>query len=115
MCEVRSRSRARLGWIGGRGRSRNLRPPRQLRNFYRGDLSALIGQHWAVSDDPSDERRGLLARFGVRTYLILLIVVAVLIGVRLVSKWLKWLLIGVAVSAVVYLIMSARSKADSRD
>ena len=68
-----------------------------------------------MPDDPSDERRGLFARFGARTYLILLIVIAVLIGVRLVSKWLKWLLIGVAVSAVVYLVMSARSSADNRD
>lgn len=54
--------------------------------------------------DQDEHAAGPLAWLGARAYLTILVALALIIGWRLVSSWLEWLLIAVAVGAVIYLI-----------
>ena len=71
-----------------------------------------------VTADPgegrSDETEGSLAWLSKRAGLVILVVLATIVGLRLVSKWLKWLLIAVAVGALFYLVMGRSSESDEQ-
>jgi membrane protein implicated in regulation of membrane protease activity len=47
---------------------------------------------------------------GKRAGLLILIVIAAIIGLRLMSSWIKWMLIAMVAAAVVYLIKSAQRR-----
>ncbi|MFO7565339.1 MAG: hypothetical protein R6X02_22035 [Enhygromyxa sp.] len=48
---------------------------------------------------------------GKRAGLIILVVLGAIVGLRLMSSWIKWTLIAMVVVALVYLINSARRRA----
>ena len=62
-----------------------------------------------------DERGGPLMWLSTRAGLVILVVLGAIIGLRLVSRWLKWLLLAVVVGAVIYLIKSRPRGEDNAD
>lgn len=91
------------------------------RNHYRGDLRDRFGHDCSVTADPSegrpeeDERGGPLAWLSSRAGLVILVVIGAIVGLRLVSRWLKWLLLAVVVGAAIYLIKSRPGDDESRE
>lgn len=51
-----------------------------------------------------------------RAGLIILVVIAAIVGLRLMSSWIKWMLIAMVIGAVVYLVKGAlrREEAGSK-
>jgi hypothetical protein len=45
---------------------------------------------------------------GKRAGLLILVVIGAIVGLRLMSSWIKWMLIAMVVAAIVYLIKSAQ-------
>lgn len=56
--------------------------------------------------DPSN----LTEWLGKRAGLLILVVIAAVVGLRLMSSWIKWMLIAMVAAAVVYLIKSAQRR-----
>jgi len=55
--------------------------------------------------EPGESESPRSSRIGSRAGLIILALLAVVIAVRLVTKWLKWLLILVAIAGLAYAIL----------
>lgn len=53
------------------------------------------------------ESSGPWAFLSNRAGLIILIVIAAIVGLRLMSSWIKWMLIAMVIGAVVYLVKGA--------
>ena len=66
----------------------------------------------ATDDDKTPTREsqanGAVAWLSSRAGLIILVVIAAIVGLRLMSSWIKWMLIAMVIVAVVYLIKGAR-------
>lgn len=45
-----------------------------------------------------------------RAGLIILIVIAAIVGLKLMSSWIKWMLIAMVIAAIVYLVRGARRR-----
>jgi len=45
-----------------------------------------------------------------RAGLIILIVIAAIVGIKLMSSWIKWMLIAMVIAAIVYLVRGARRR-----
>ncbi|PRP91804.1 hypothetical protein ENSA5_52410 [Enhygromyxa salina] len=58
------------------------------------------------STTKTGESEGPLAWLSKRAGLVVLVVIAAIVALRLMSSWLKWLLIAMVVGAVYYLITS---------
>ncbi|HLT37297.1 MAG TPA: hypothetical protein VK034_13480 [Enhygromyxa sp.] len=58
---------------------------------------------------PTSERETnhAVAWLGKRAGLIILVVLAAIVGLRLMSSWIKWMLIAMVVAAVIYLVKGA--------
>lgn len=55
------------------------------------------------------ESEGPLAWLSKRAGLVVLVVIAAIVALRLMSSWIKWLLIAMVVGAVFYLVKSRSS------
>lgn len=47
-----------------------------------------------------------------RAGLIILVVIAAIVGLKLMASWLKWMLLAMVVAAIVYLVRGARRRMD---
>jgi uncharacterized membrane protein YfcA len=63
----------------------------------------------ADNDDEGASNEGPLAWLSKRAGLVILVVLGAIVALRLMSSWLKWLLIAVVVGAAFYLIKSRSS------
>lgn len=54
------------------------------------------------------EADATVAWLSKRAGLIILVVLALIVGLRLMSSWIKWMLLALVVAAVVYLISGLR-------
>lgn len=63
----------------------------------------------SMSDD--DEAKGPWAWLSNRAGLIILVVIAAIVGIKLMSSWIKWILIAMVVAAVIYLVKGVTRKA----
>lgn len=68
-----------------------------------------------MADEPTSkaQSKGPWAWLSNRAGLIILVVIATIVAVRLMSSWIKWLLIATVVGAVVYLVKGARRRLGS--
>lgn len=78
------------------------------------------GTIFAMADDSGerrssgDEQAGPLAWLSKRAGLIILVVIGAIVAARLMASWIKWLLVAVVATAVLYLWKSLRkSRSDS--
>lgn len=76
--------------------------------------------HRRVADDAGEQREleqqaGPLAWLSKRIGLVVLVILAVIVAVRLVASWIKWLLIAVVIGALVYLFVSRPSAESERE
>lgn len=68
----------------------------------------------SVTDPGEEESKGPLVWLSTRAGLVILVILGAIVGLRLMSRWIKWLLIAVVVGAVIYLVKS-RSSDESSD
>jgi uncharacterized membrane protein YfcA len=60
----------------------------------------------ADNDEVDTSSGGPLAWLSKRAGLVILVVIGAIVALRLMSSWIKWLLIAVVVGAVFYLVKS---------
>jgi hypothetical protein len=78
-----------------------------------GDLPARIRQDRAMPTDDENPNKqpdpnSAVEWLGKRAGLLILVVIGAIVGLRLMSSWIKWMLIAVVVAAIVYLVKSAQ-------
>jgi O-antigen ligase len=56
------------------------------------------------------EPSGPWAWLSNRAGLIILVVIAAIVGIKLMSSWIKWMLIAMVIAAVVYLVRGVMRK-----
>ncbi|KIG15399.1 hypothetical protein DB30_05595 [Enhygromyxa salina] len=61
----------------------------------------------ADKDDQVASSEGPLAWLSKRAGLVILVIIGAIVGLRLMSSWIKWLLIAMVVGALFYLVKSA--------
>ncbi|PRQ07994.1 hypothetical protein [Enhygromyxa salina] len=69
----------------------------------------------ADKDDEAAPSGGPLAWLSKRAGLVILVIIGAIVGLRLMSSWIKWLLIAMVVGALVYLVKSAMGDESSSD
>jgi uncharacterized membrane protein YfcA len=69
----------------------------------------------ADNDEAGGSSEGPLAWLSKRAGLVILVVLGAIVALRLMSSWLKWLLIAVVVGAAFYLIKSRSSETPADD
>lgn len=57
-------------------------------------------------------RRSATEFLSNRAGLIILVVLAAIVGLRLMSSWIKWMLIAIVVAAIVYLVKGVRRRSE---
>jgi uncharacterized membrane protein YfcA len=65
----------------------------------------------ASNDEAPKTASGPWAWLSNRAGLIILVVLGAIVGLRLMSSWIKWMLIAMVVAATVYLVRGARRRA----
>ncbi len=82
--------------------------------MHAGAGAVTSGHAWgtivAMANEDEGKGKGVGAWLGDRAGLIILVVIAAVVGLRLMSSWIKWLLIAMVVGAAYYLVKGALNR-----